>query len=93
MGHIACAASLQDPVDRAEAWLHCNGMQEDGGDGVAAEDRNGFGDEGEGEEAEEDEEGGWEMEVRRLVTLPVTGSAGTAGGKLCIGPGPWPHPQ
>ena len=27
------------------------------------EDRNGFGDEGEGEEAEEDEEGGWEMEV------------------------------
>ena len=67
MGHIACAASLQDPVDRAEAWLHCNGMQEDGGDGVAAEDRNGFGDEGEGEEAEEDEEGGWEMEVRRLA--------------------------
>ena len=40
-------------------------MQDDGGDGVAAEDRNGFGDEGEeGEEGEEDEEGGWEMEVR-----------------------------
>ena len=39
-------------------------MQDDGGDGAAAEDRNGFGDEGEGEEGEEDEEGGWEMEVR-----------------------------
>ena len=44
--------------------------QDDGGDGVAAEDRNGFGDEGEGEEAEEDE-GGWEMEVWCSVAVAV----------------------
>ena len=30
--------------------------QDDGGDGVAAEDRDGFGDEGDGEEGDEDED-------------------------------------
>ena len=80
------------------------GTQEDGGDGVAAEDRNGVGDEGEGEEGEEDEEGGWEMEVRgRSVAVYARRAAESVRrpwpddhGRAAQSPAlfvPWRHPR